>query len=198
MKNAIILITILILTIWGCADNNSLTGPADQTNSSVTQGVTAELNYFKLPKFISKGLSKGGTGFSVTKLVKAKKNTKMEIKDDYNGPNGKVKVSIKIDFKKGTVKEDTEITMSFDPVYGIIEFSPHMIFNKDARLELAYDGLDPDEMAEVEPDLDFIYLAPDGTYEKIDKTKIKIKAKKGEIKLIHGKLPHFSRYAFVH
>ena len=194
MKRTLILITLLLAAVWGCSENYSITEPVNQDNESVTQSVTAEPNWFKLPKFVSKGLNKG-TGFRVTKMVKANKNTKMSIKDDFEGPNGKVKVDIKIDFKKGTVPNDTEITMTFNTENGVLTFSPHMIFNKDAQLELKYDGLDLDGVEE--GDINFLYLAPDGNYEPIDKTKIKIKVKNGELSLKHGKIPHFSRYGFI-
>ena len=190
----IALLSLSLVFIFGCSENNPINQPDDEVNSSVTQSVTAEPNWFKLPKFISKGLNKG-TGFSVTKMVKANKNTKMSIKDDFEGPNGKVKVDIKIDFKKGTVPNDTEITMTFNTENGVLTFSPHMIFNKDAQLELKYDGLDLDGVEE--GDINFLYLAPDGNYEPIDKTKIKIKVKNGELSLKHGKIPHFSRYGFI-
>lgn len=190
---ALVLLALSLVFVFGCSEKLSITEASDQTTSSVAQSVTAEPNWIKMPKLVSKSLIKG-TGFKVTKMVKANKTTKMRIKDSYNGTNGKVKVDINIEFKKHTVAEDTEITMTFDIKTGVITFSPHMIFNKNAGLEVVLEGM-PLEIIE-SADLNFLYLAPDGKYEAIDKHFIKVKIDKGKVTLKHGKIPHFSRYGF--
>lgn len=190
---ALVLLALSLVFVFGCSEKLSITEASDQTASSVTQSVTAEPNWIKMPKLVSKSLIKG-TGFKVKKMVKANKTTKMSIKDSYNGPKGKVKVDITIDFKKHTVAKDTEITMTFDIETGVITFLPHMIFNKEATLDVDLDGLDLDGVEE--EDVNFFYLATDGNYEAVDKLKVKVKIDKGNVKLKKGKIPHFSRYGF--
>lgn len=195
MERTILLIAILLVTIWGCSEHKSTTEPVNQNNSSVAQSVTAEPNWIALPKPTFQSLYKG-TGFIKTKLVEADKNTKLEIKDEYEGgPKGKVKLEVTIEFKKGTVAEDTFITMIFDTKTGVITFMPNMIFNKEARLELKYYGIDLTGVNE--DDVNFQYLAPDGNYEAVDKRKIKVNIKKGEIILKFVKIPHFSYFGFT-
>lgn len=208
MKKGIVFLTILILMVWGCAENNPLTDPAHETNSSVTPSVTAEPNGEGLSGIADQTLSKKHgkkSSLTVDCLIKSKKSSELIMNTSYNLDSGakgpgkhgkKVEVYAKIKFPAGAVDEDVTITMTFDPENEVFTFAPPMLFNKDAKLEVKLKGLDLKGVKK--GDVDFVYLTVDGTEVYVKHSHIVIDKKKGELKVANLKLSHFSRYGFVH
>ena len=187
MKKTSLLLLIFILGMWSCSQT---VGPVPEAGSQ--QGIS-EPNWIQLPKADNASLPKVVT---VTEKVKKDKNTKLEINEDYDGgPFGKVKIRAKLEFKKNSLEEDTEISMSLDTDNGVITILPHMVLNDDAELEYTLGG---QELAEGDEEaIGFVYMAEDGSYDPIDNLRIKVKVDKGDIELMRGQLPHFSRFGFT-
>jgi len=194
MKSIFLLITFLLLTSWGCSENNPLSEPVNQTNLSVAQSITAEPNWIKLPAPKYQSLNKI---FKKTKLIKANKDCYMGIEKDYDDADGnRIRVEVNMKFLAGTLNEDTEITMKVNSKTGVLTFSPHMEFNKNAKLTFLV--IAPQFKGIEAEDVSFRYLAPDGSYEYVDVKRIVVDSKKGKLKVVKAKVPHFSRYGFVH
>lgn len=45
-------------------------------------------------------------------------------------------------------------------------------------------------------DINFLYLAEDGTYESVGVKKMQVNEEKGRIKVVRAELNHYSRYGF--
>lgn len=132
MRSIYILFTFLLLTSWGCSENNALIDPVKQTNTSVTQNVTTEPNWIKLPAPKYPKLQKS---FSLTQLILANENCSMTIDETYyDVDNNHIRVCAEIKFLAGTINQNTEITTHIEDETGVLAFLPHMNFNKEAIL----------------------------------------------------------------
>lgn len=192
-KKFCLLSLIFIFGVWGCTDSVAPITDADQMQKG---SISGEPNWLTLPVPNNKTFQKDD--LSVTKTVKPDKSTKLEIKTEYDGGAfDRVKIQAKLEFKKGCVEEDTEITMMIDPDTWVITILPHIetLGGEGAELELKLEGQDLEEGDE--DVIDFVFLSPEGLYESIERFRIKVKVKNGELELMKGKLPHFSRFGFT-
>jgi hypothetical protein len=193
MKKYISISILLILLFFGCSDQTNLTGPIESP-SAISE-----------PKWISLPAVNGdGNGLSInsmpvfeaSRLIKGKNGGKIKINEKYNdGPLGQVKVKAQLEFIKGAFEGEKYITMKLDSEFGEATFSPHLEFAVDAVYNAEFTGLD---LTGIDPEsINFVYQAADGSYEYIDHSKLEIDVKKGQLKVVDAKLPHFSRYGFV-
>ena len=181
------------LFFTACSEESSFTSPMNIDNQEQITAASAQPNWVQLPKSTKNTLSKK---ISAGKLITPDKEDKITIRADWEGGNhGQVKINATIQFKKGTVKEDTYITMELNSQTGVVTFQPHMMFNTNAIYTVEFEGIDLDGVDE--DNIDFVYLNPNGDYEYMDANKIKVDVSQGKMKINKAKLPHFSRYGFI-
>ncbi|OGU74921.1 MAG: hypothetical protein A2V93_04195 [Ignavibacteria bacterium RBG_16_34_14] len=184
MKTFLSILTLGIIFLAGCADNDSIVAPENNQTSGP--------NWITLPQQNGASVE---TEWSVTGEINGTEGGELKIDDAYfAGPFGNVKVKAKLKFKHNSFQGTETITMVLDNVNGTVTYSPHMNFNKPAELDLEFQGID---LTGVNPDsVDFVYQNPDGYFESVDYKKITVKMEDGKIKVENGKIPHFSRYGF--
>jgi hypothetical protein len=184
MKNLFVLITLILLGLFGCSENLQVNEPQI--------GTTAGPNWITLPQRNSSSVE---AIISKTQNISGSNGGEIIIDFNYNGgPHGEVKVIAKLKFLSGSFSGTLSITMVVDDVNGTITYSPSMNFNKPAELYVKLEGLD---IYGIDPDLiDFSYHDPSGSFGQVDYKEIQVDISSGTIELKEGKIPHFSRYGF--
>jgi hypothetical protein len=186
---ALVFLSISMVFIFGCSDESSITEPIEEINPDLTKSLTAENGSFTLPKPIFKSLQKS---FSTTRVVKADENTTLRIKKDYESEAGPVKVDAKVMLKRGSVAEDTEVTMTFNAEAGTISFFPGLTLAKDAQFEFRFNYSD---LPEIDKDrLEFFYLNKDGDLESAEEESLRLNIYTNEITLENNRLTQLSRF----
>jgi hypothetical protein len=189
-ETAIILLSLSLVFIFGCSENNSLNQPDNQPSSVVSKndnGMSlSPISALQLPPALGlqkgKGKkSKGSGGWSDTEEVKADKSVKLKIKEKYESEFGKIEVEIKVEIKKNYLEEGSFITMTCDPSTGVISFLPHMIYDKIAKVSVGYKGLSEWLSGVTAQQINFVYLEANGDYIAIDQSNIKIKYKDDKV-----------------
>jgi len=180
--------TLFLFSI-GCQEGSSLIGPENTSTSGENQ----------LDKKHKK--HKDSDKYSVSQLITEKTGGKITLKVEHKGEYlgkkvKKVKIFAEIKFAPGTVQYDEIFTMTFDPVSGMISFSPSMKFKKTAPLTISVKGVDLKKMKIKKDDLKFVYYDLDKKAEvEIDSKKIWVK--KDSFGILQVKIKHFSRYGFT-
>ena len=196
MFNLLITLFMLFLTI-GCQEDSSLVAPNNST--SISESATVP-NWISLPTSEETVLNKGDKSnngkYYSSGLITVIEGGSISLGGSYKGgKHGKVKFSAHIVFDANTVNEDTEFTMELNPEIGQFTFSPSYMFNKEATLTVDITGLDIDE-TDVD-NISFVYMDKDNQPVSVDYHKITIKVKKGGVRVLKIKIPHFSRYGFT-
>lgn len=76
------------------------------------------------------------------------------------------------------------------------DFYPHMTFKKPLITDFKVTGLD---LRNINPeDVEFGYLAPDGSFEPAENEEIIVDVSSGTLAVKKAKIKHFSRWCFVH
>jgi len=191
MLRYMLLLAMLSLFVVGCSEESNMLAPVDNLN-------TNQPNWISLPNQQSAtGMSiMSQPSFQESQLIDGKKGGTIKIDTKYKGgPNGEVKIKAELEFPKNAFEGRVYFTMNMSAENENATFLPHAVFNKPAKYNLEFKGLD---LSGIDPDnVDFVYQAEDGSYEKIDREKIEINIKEGKVKVKDAELPHFSRYGFV-
>ena len=192
MKQLLLLSVITGLLLFACSDQDSMVGPLypDSNNPSQTM---SEPTWLELPGASITRLYKS---FSVSGLITPNSAASLVINERYEGgPHGTVDVFAAISFPAGSVDEDVVVTMELDADNAVFDFSPSMVFNKDAKLTvslagLGLDGVDPSE-------INFVYYAANGSLETVQSSAIHVDTETGQLSVSNVKISHFSRFGFV-
>jgi len=117
----------------------------------------------------------------------------------YAGSNGKdITIKLALTFDPNSFTGTKLITVIPNQTFGSIQFTPAMKFNKSAKLNLTFSGIDLNGLGfGSNSKVDFVYVNDNGKVEYILKDEVKIKFDKLEISTKKALLPHFSRYSFV-
>ena len=184
-----IILTVLLLSailLLGCADTP--VSPVKSDNHSY--------QLIKLPK--KSGMSVE-TIFSVTKTIDGHAGGKIRLDESYVAEDGHtVYIDIKLKVKKKSFTGDVDFTITADDEYATVQFSPEMVFDKPVELDLKFEGLDLEGLNLTTGDYDFVFIDDDGNIEIVAFNAIHVDESQGKIWVTKAKLPHFSRYAFVH
>ena len=185
---SVLMISFLLLFSIGCQEGSSLVGPENTSVSGENQ----------LDKKGKK--DKDSDKYSVSQLITAKTGGKITLKVDYKGEYlgkkvKKAKITAEIKFAPGTIDDDTEFTMTFNPEDGMISFSPGMQFNNTAPLTISVKGVDLKKMKIDKKSLGFVYFDAAGNEVEVDSKKIWVK--KDSFGILQVEIPHFSRYGFT-
>ena len=138
------------------------------------------------------------TLYSVTEEIDGKKGGEIKLKEEYETEDGReVKIEMKIKFKKNSFEGKVDITLTADDEYAAVSFSPGMVFEESAELDLKFEGLDLESLNVEAGDYDFVFIADDGSTELVGYNALHINENKGKIWITKAELNHFSRYGFV-
>ena len=184
MKKNIVIIAAVLISFLGCNENLQVVEPEYNSVSGP--------NWITLPQQSGSSVE---TEYSVTGQINGIDGGKLEINEIYfGGPQSTVKVNVILKFPKNCFQGTKTITMLVDNVNGTVTYSPSMNFDIPALLDLQFGGID---LTGINPDdIDFVYHNPDGYFDSMEYLRLIVDPKSGTIKLIDGKVPHFSRYGF--
>ena len=139
------------------------------------------------------------TGFALTKEINGLLGGEINFDStlvDKN--NDTVMIRISLVFDSNSFSGSQQITIIPDVNTGSIQFTPAMIFNKPAKLDLEYSGINLTELGfSSNSTIDFVYMADNRNIEYILKNECKIKWNTQMLYVKKAELPHFSRYVFV-
>jgi hypothetical protein len=185
MKLAFFSFLLLAIILIGCDDKPI--SPVESDSHSY--------NLIKLPP---KSGFQVETIFSKTELIDGEKGGDIKIKESYETADGrKIKIDGKLKIKKHSFVGEVYITFTIDDQYAAASFSPEMVFDIPAELDLKFEGLDLQELNLTEGDYDFVYIDDNGNIEIIQRLGLHVKEDKGKIWVHKALLNHFSRYAFT-
>jgi len=131
-----------------------------------------------------------------TKVIDGFYGGKIEINHSFETSVGDtITIWARVNFPPRSFNGVEEISMILNNEIGTVSFYPHMVFNIPAGFNLRYAGLD---LSDIDPNsVDFIFQNYDGTTEQFNYEDIIVKVDEGVIRLLKGRLNHFSRYGWV-
>jgi hypothetical protein len=137
--------------------------------------------------------------FKISKSINGLTGDTIVLDTVFQGSTGNpVAVSLQLTFEANSFSDTKLITVISSPSSGSIQFLPAMSFNKPAKLDLLYSGIN---LAALDftsnSKVDFTFINDSGIIENILKDEVKINFAKQELSTKKALLPHFSRYAFV-
>jgi len=191
MKIIIVIFTVVVLSLFGCQDENLLVEPINissyhklskiESYDSETTSVPNKLKIIRTKSFTVDG-SKGG-------LIFLKYIWKKGI---YAG----IKVEAKLKIPIGAFKDSLTFDIIINPKLLSIQLCPSpFTFDKPVLLDLKYKGID---FSNIDPsNLDFKYISPSGHYVKTEYDYIKIDPIEKVLFVHNAVLPHFSRYGWT-
>jgi len=186
MKITLTILLLFALFLLGCAD--APLSPVKNDNHSY--------QLIKLPP--KSGLSVE-TIFSKTKTIDGKRGGRIKIDESYVAEDGHtVNIYAKLRVKRNSFEGNVDITITVDDELAAVSFSPAMVFDKPVELSLNFDGLDLEGLNLTSGDYNFVFIDNDGNTEVVAYNAIHVNESQGKIWVTKAKLPHFSRYAFVH
>ena len=134
--------------------------------------------------------------YSASKVINGETGGSFELNIKYvaKGSNN-VKIKAKIEVPAGAYTGNQNITMVINSLNGTVTFYPDAsTFNKPLIFDLDVQGID---LSGIDPNsIDFVCLAPDGSYQPVEYKKIKVKVNKGELEVDNALIPHFSIFGW--
>ena len=176
-----------LLFFFGCDQGTDVT--SSESNSSAQK-----VNLIPIPAPAG-GLSVE-TLFTKSKVIDGEDGGYFIASFNYEGgPFGNVSCTSRLIFSAGSFNGVTEIQKTLDSESAAMIFGPSMQFNTPVKCSLRYYGLD---LSTVNPEtLDFVYIAPDGTFQHCEYDTIEMNVGNGYLMVRNSQLNHFSRYGFV-
>ena len=184
MRNLLLLLffsTILVLN--GCSHNESGSSPVQDENS---------LKTIPLPEDSTGQLSHL---FFDTEVINGKTGGLLLINESYHGVNGTVHIKLKLNIPVNAFEGTETLTARVNDLFAEVDFSPAKTFNEPLQLDLTFTGLD---LTNLDPStVDFVYMAPDGGYEHVQRDSLGVGLNDGTLYVKKALINHFSRYIFT-
>jgi hypothetical protein len=186
MKSLITLSLVSLIFFFGCnQDSEVLLPTSSPTSSSIEKqwltlsdegGLSIEETFTKTKKKAS-----GDRGWNIT--FDHTFSSGIRIIGDLNCPKNAYDGKLTFSF---TLRDDV----------AAIDFNPSpFTFDIPVEYTIIYEGLD---LTGINPsDVDFYYIAPDGSLVKAEYKRLEVNIAAGRLFVLDAKLPHFSRYGFV-
>ena len=185
MKYLMSLAILSALLIVSCTDTSI--APIESDNQSY--------QLIKLPP--KAGLSVENI-YTVTKTISGEDGGTIKIKESYVAEDGHtVKIDVKLEIEEDSFSGYEDITMTVDDDFAAVKFTPHMVFNEPAELDVRFEGINLKELELISGDYNFIYISDAIGVEVIEYDEITVNESNGEIRVEEAELNHFSRYVFV-
>lgn len=187
MKHVFVIAVFFSLLIMGCQSDNPISSPPHT-------GLTSAPQFLQLPARAD-GLRKIVTARA---FITAAQGGVLQLADSYVDSSGStITINISLTFAPGDLPYDADLTLTIDDVYFLstvdMTFGPHgIVFNNPAKLNMCATGmsLDPTTAAALK-----LYYDNSGTWDRMPASNAVYQSGATTIDG-HGKLPHFSRYAF--
>ena len=190
MNKYLYTLIILALFVIGCKDNSNIVSPVDNTVNA--NDVVSNPNWITLPPSTETALKKD---VAVSKLIRDYEDSELEINTRYWSRSGRISIYAEAEFQKFSFKGQRYVTMSVNDEFGTTSFSPSGTWAKPVIFNLCIIGLD---LHDVDPSkVDFVYMAPDGSYHKANYESIYVNTRWGVLQVVNAQLPHFSRWGFI-
>ena len=190
MNKYLYTLIILALFVIGCKDNSNIVSPVDSTVNA--NDVVGNPNWITLPPSTETALKKD---VAVSKLIRDYEDSELEINTRYWSRSGRISIYAEAEFQKFSFKGQRYVTMSVNDEFGTTSFSPSGTWAKPVIFNLKISGID---LHNVDPShVDFVYLAPDGSYHKAKYESIYVNTRWGVLQVVNAQLPHFSRWGFI-
>ncbi|HVO73189.1 MAG TPA: hypothetical protein VMT35_04140 [Ignavibacteriaceae bacterium] len=187
MSKYIYLLIFFLGFIVGCGKNSDPVGPVDTTAAD-------EPNWIALPSGENSSLEKSViTG----EFIWGYQGAVLNINAHYAAytPFHFISIKAKAEIQKNSFEGWTFVTMSINDKYGVTTFSPEQTFSKPVIYNLTIKGLD---LSAIDPPtVQFVYMAPDGQYQKAEYDRLIVDKGTGTLQVVNAKIPHFSRYGFA-
>ncbi|MBN1302603.1 MAG: hypothetical protein JW995_15400 [Melioribacteraceae bacterium] len=195
MKKLYTILTVMMLMMIGCNNQELIVDPSNQLQqvNETFKFEGRDVSWIKLPAPEDQSLPKN---HSTGKWCNSWLDNELEIRTGYfSWRKGWVSVSASLFFERNSFTGKKFITMSIDDESGEGTFSPHGLWFKPAIYNLTVKGLD---LSGINPsDIAFVYMNPNGTYERVDYDNLYVDIQSGTLQIVNAKLPHFSRFGFV-
>ena len=190
MNKYFYILMLLALFAIGCKDNSNIVSPVD--NAVKTNDIVSNPNWITLPPSTENALKKD---VAVSKLIHDYEDSELEINTWYRSRSGKISIYAAAEFQKYSFNGNRYVTMSVNDEFGTTDFSPSGVWTKPVIFNLRISGID---LHNVDRSLvDFVYMAPDGSYHKAIYKRIYVNTRRGILQVVNAQLPHFSRWGFI-
>ena len=186
MSKLLILFALVFPLIIGCSDSIVNPNPITQVNNNRKSWIT-------LPE--NPGM-RVEDDYSASKVINGDVGGNVVLNIIYKSKHSaNVIINAEIDVPAGAYSGNQNITMIINSVNGTTTFYPSPeTFNKPLVFNLDIQGVDLYRVNS--KSIDFVYLAPDGSYQPLEYKKIKVKSDKGELEVDDALIPHFSIYGW--
>ncbi len=182
MKKSLLLLVPFIFLIAGCS----------QFDSTPTSPVMTEKSVIQLPHNNSTNVE---NLFSVTEDIVGSQGGQIKLNESYISSNGKVSIKAKLKIPKNAFSGEETMGYQINDGEASVDFSPSMSFNKDLLFDLKFTGLD---LTGIDPnDVQFLYVAPDGTTHPVQYSEMTVDVDKGILEVKDALITHFSRYIWL-
>ncbi|MBL1211864.1 MAG: hypothetical protein HND52_00785 [Ignavibacteriae bacterium] len=211
MKHNAYLIILVLVSIFGCSENQNITSPIvessfekvnDPANPNHLNTEKATILLDIEPQWVPLplpgiGNPQGPNYFEVSKMIYKNRLNHLYVQYTYEvNENDSVKLSAKLTFFPGVIEPDSLlVTAKIDTRNGTLVFEPHTQFNYSVYLDYKIEGIDTDAL--LDTDIDFAYGGADGVLEYINYMFLNIDPDENSLYMFAGRLQHFSRYGFV-
>jgi hypothetical protein len=208
VKTAFILTILIGITFLGCSDNfdNNIVSTPTETDNFATSKMnlsdSENLNNSTLERDTRGARTSDLTDLkklSVSKTINGGITDSLVIDTSYVNYQGRLLyIYAKLKVKEFAFQGTTEFTMIFHPEEATIELFPHMIFDQEVQLSVAYQGIDLQELGYNEnADIKFVFISENGDMEIIEDKTAMVNIDEQRIKVTNAKLNHFSRYGWI-
>jgi hypothetical protein len=184
MKKMLIVMALVIPMFWGCSD--TILNP-DSTNQTTNQK-----SWITLPKNPAMGVEEE---YSASKVINGETGGTVELNVNYvTKSTVNVIINAVIEVPAGAYSGDKNITMIINSDNGTATFYPSPeTFNKPLIFNLKINGVD---LNGIDPtSIDYVYLAPDGSFAPIEYKKIVVNS--GVLIVNDALIPHFTMYGWT-
>lgn len=207
MKKLLIISAAVSVLFFGCSNFiNDAAEPIDSYSSMIEKPEwvkAAELQGYEfiyLPEFNQNTLNKIST---VTRLCRVNSSTTLGMNYNYvtsNARNVSVKIDLTVPAKALNKDEYISFTLNDSTIMTDVDltFGPHGTkFNTPALLNIDAKGLDLSGYPKNSVFQLAYYNPITRLFEIMNADQLSVNFNSGSLKLVNGKLPHFSRYCFI-
>jgi len=192
MKKLLSAAVVLIALFVGCSNQeNNITGPTKNANQFSDVTINSNLKTSDpLPvQFATTTQSIDGSIGGTIILQQNVLSSEGQI----------VQVNAQFEVAAGAFPGTQSISMTANVDNGCVTFFPHMDFNQTCYLNFGFQNLNLANLGFLPGDkkAQFVYFNDSGTIDPIENMGVTIIYNKGNIKVVKGKIDHFSRYGFV-
>ena len=183
-----------LLLLFGCQESSNITDPLESPNlQTFNKDPEAGYELFALPP---KAPEWQDSIFTVSKEIDGDIGGFIYLDKYYIAANGdKIDIEARLTIPTFAFQGTKTITITVDDDYAALQCSPSMTFTKNLKLYTYFSGLDLNGVRT--KNLDFVYIADDGSIETLKKKGVKIFPKWGILQVNSVEIPHFSRFGWI-